>query len=295
MDLGDHLRSQADFAATNSQDVAVPLAQRVRVRQVDASDRLLGDANELLGGDLHAPTRAAELKDATSRWAAGPEGYGGLRDAATAFDVSNIAARLNKRGVKTAWRDARLAGDIVENSPLDQLLQRLRSANPTASEKDLRSAATLMQKGATNADTKRAVTIEDMLSMKRALDGKISAAWKTGNGSLAKAYGVVRDEITGGLTETVPAFAKVRGTVREPEGPRTRPGRRPAGIRSGGHSRACAPSGEVLTCRVGAIPLRRRIQDAGRAPIDVDQHRCREADHRRERSDEGQATADLWR
>jgi hypothetical protein len=212
-DASPHLRAATDFAANNSDDTLVPLAEKAAARKRNAPARLLDDVRQNLpGGDADAPAQAAQLGADTRAWAAGPDGYGGIRDANPEIDVSKIAARLNKPAIRSAWNTARVAGDITAGDPLDALMQKLMKANPGVSRATLQSAAKSGAFGdelANAATGERPVTFDDIHTMKEILDDKVTAAFKSGRGALGNAYKTVRDEVTGAMHDAVPNAAAV--------------------------------------------------------------------------------------
>lgn len=182
-DLSNPLRREADFAANASDDVLVPLAEKVRARQSDAGDRLVNDVRDLRG-DANAPDRLAELESSRRAFASGPEGYGGLRDTPYKFDIAPLAETLKKPTVAEAWKMARLAGDLKPGDALDQLLQKTQKGD-------------------------RSVTFDDLQQLYRSLGGKVDQAYRSGNGALGAAYKTIKTEVEKTLEETVPHFKAV--------------------------------------------------------------------------------------
>lgn len=182
-DLSPQLRNAADFAATNSEDVFVPLTQKLAGRQTDASDRLLQDTRGLLGSDPHAETQQAALEAARNKWAAGPEGYGGLRDANPTFDTAPLAQALKHPTIQDAWRQARLAGDLTEVDPINKMLMEVEKARP--------------------------VNFNDLQQLKRALDDRVGGAFARGNGELGRAYATIRNTVNDVLEQGAPGYKAV--------------------------------------------------------------------------------------
>jgi hypothetical protein len=165
--LGDasaHLRQLTDFAANNSDDVLVPLAKQTAARQRNSAGRLLDDVRQnLAGGDADATLRGEQLKSAKDIWAAGPDGYGGVREANPPVNTAAVQPFLKVPAVMDAWKSARLAGDIKASDPLDNMFNTL-------------------------VDGKRPVTFADMQSFRKILSDKVSAAFSNGQGELANSY-----------------------------------------------------------------------------------------------------------
>lgn len=215
-DLSDYMRNATDFAATNDGDgsVSVPLAQRVRARQADASDRLLGDVRSGFGGDANANARRVSLESSREQWAAGPNGYGGLRDAGGSFDLAPLANSLKHPTIQSAMKQARLAGDLTSDSPLDQFIQRILAQNPDADPSAIASAAKAGLFGddvaaAAGKNAGRPLTFDDVHQLKRTLDGRTSAAFQNGNGALGNSYATIRDAVNDALEQGVPGYKAV--------------------------------------------------------------------------------------
>ena len=180
-DLSPQLRAAADFSANNSDDTFVGLTQKLAARQDDASDRLLQDMRTLLGSEPNAAEQQAALEQSRRAFAAGPEGYGGLRALGSQFDMSPLKAAMEVPEVQSAWRAARLAGDLKETDPLNQLL----------------------------AQPERATSFDDLQQLVRLLHGRAQVAWRQGNGALGESYGVIRDAVKDALEQGAPGYKAV--------------------------------------------------------------------------------------
>lgn len=211
-DASDHLRQAADFAANNSDDALVSMAQKIKARQADASDRLLGDVQQGFGGDPNAAEAQDALQTSRKAFANGPNGYGGIREADPPIDISDIQPYLSKPGVRSAWNLAKQAGDIKAGDPLDGLFQRLSASNPGLTRDAVQSAAesgVLGTDAAAAAQAQRPVTFDDLHGFKQILDDKVENAFRQGNGNLGEAYKTVRDGVISALVKSVPDVAGV--------------------------------------------------------------------------------------
>jgi hypothetical protein len=208
-DITPHLRQAADFAANNNDDVLIPLAERVRARQTDASDRLLGDVRTSFGGDADAGARQTELESFRRAWAS--NAYDGLRDAGKDLDTGPLAAAFNKPALQGAWSHARLAGDLDEGSPLDALIARIAKSNPGVPLNVIEDAAKkgLFGNAVATSAKARPVTFDDLHQMRRVLDDKVSSSFRQGNGALGQSYKTIRDEIDNALEAQVPGVKAV--------------------------------------------------------------------------------------
>lgn len=181
-DLSDHLRMQTDFAANSSDDVFVPLAQKVRGRQADASDRLVNDVRDL-AGDADAATRRAELEGTRRQWASSDEGFEGLRKANTDLDRSgDLAAVLKQPKVARALADAKEAG-LIGKVP----------------------------------EKRSQLSFEKLQSVKQDLDDAVGAAFRQGKGNLGSRLKEARDILVEELEARVPGYveknAKYKGMM----------------------------------------------------------------------------------
>lgn len=213
-DLSPHLNQAADFAANNSDDALIGIGNVLKGRQVNQAGRLLNDVQETVGGNPDASQRAGLLATERKTWADGPTGYGGLRDANPKFDVTGLSSALNKPVVQSAWKQARLGGDLVENSPLDKMMQKLALANPGQSPSELKSAAQFFTDAAAKdagsaAEGPRPASFDDLQQFLRTLRGKATAAWKNGNGAAGKSFTTIADHVEGALEEGSPGFKAV--------------------------------------------------------------------------------------
>jgi hypothetical protein len=221
-DLGDHLRSAADYSATNSDDAYVPMKKLTVGRQRDQAGRLLDDVKSG-AGETNYKGRMDQLKGDLSDFADGPQGYGGIRDANPPIDITKVSAALNKPTIQRAWKTARLAGGITTDSPLDALMQKLIQKNPTADPAMIKAAAKNGMLGndiaeMANAEAMRPVTFDDIHGMKQLLDDKISSAYVKGNGALANAYKTVRSGVIDAMHASVPQSAAVDATYSAGKG-----------------------------------------------------------------------------
>lgn len=229
-DLSPALRQSADYAANNSEDAYRGIADVVAGRQADATDRILQDIKSAVGDPI-AQQRIEDLARDRLTWAAGPQGYGGIRSSNPTMDPGAIAPYLEHPKVQSAWQQARLAGDIKAGDPADQLFQliannngkgtavqnlitKIRAQNPATDPRQIGQwVLTQTPEGralAATAPTERPVTFDDMLGFKTMLDGKVGEAYANGNKPLADAYSTVRGATLDALENSVPGFKAIQ-------------------------------------------------------------------------------------
>lgn len=208
-DLSDPLRAQADFAANNSDLIRGKMAKMGGTRQAGASERLLNTSQDLLGGNQYAPQRIADLEASKSAWAAGPNGYGGIRAARPQIQLGDLAQEFNKPELSGAWSLARKADNIGAQDPLAQMIAKVKAANPGLSDAEARTGA---EKFADLAGVKagpRAASFTDLHDMKQILDDRATSAFNAGRGNVGRAYASLRDAVDQSLSDQVPAYAGV--------------------------------------------------------------------------------------
>lgn len=209
-DLSPATQMLTRFATNNNPNTYVRAAEKLNARQPNMSERLLNGATDLLGETPDATTRGDALARAKSDFAASDAGYEGLRKADVKFAPSDVSPFLKEPSVQGAWKLARRAGDITEGSPLDELFNKLSAANPSASPEAIRSAmgSEGMEK-VTQQFGDRDITFDDMHQFKQLLDDKAASAFRSGQGSLGKAYATVRDAVKQAMIDKVPGYAGV--------------------------------------------------------------------------------------
>lgn len=224
-DLSPEMKQAADFAANNNDQALIGLTKVLKTRQTDQTGRLLNDVQTTLGDNPNASARQAALVDSRRQWADGASGYGGLRDANPSFDLSSLSSALNKPTVRSAWRQARLGGDLVENSPLDKMIQKLAASNPGKSPDEIRAAAEYFTNAAAQDAGKvgavqgsRPVTFDDLQQLVRALRGRAKSAWLKGDGASGSAYTTIADAATNALEEGSPGFKAVNAEYAQRKG-----------------------------------------------------------------------------
>jgi hypothetical protein len=230
-DLSPHMNDAADFAANINPAARIPLRNIHDARQADVPTRLLQDAQDALdqGGvprNANAEARGAELKQQTRDFANSDAGYAGIEAANPKFDMGEFRDILSKPTMKAAWKQARLAGDLTESDPIDQLLQAITKSNPGLTAAEAKAAAAAVRASAVNdaanqgidlaanlkkPDT-RSVSFSDLQQLKQALHDKSTEAWGRGKGALGSAYGQLEDAIGEGMTKSVPNYPLVDRT-----------------------------------------------------------------------------------
>ncbi|HZR02326.1 MAG TPA: hypothetical protein VFA81_04030 [Burkholderiales bacterium] len=215
-DLSPPLAAEADRVATANSDAHAAIDAVTRSRAAGQGDRLLNDVQNVTGNPI-ADQRLDELAASRRAWA--NDAYDKLREANKDIDWTSLAATLQKPGVKQAWQQARLAGDIVSDSPADRLFQSLSEQNPEADAGTIRDAMktvpslqSMIEKGGT-----RPATFADLQSFDQMLDGRISTAYRAGNGNLAKAYQTVQSAVKDALGKD-PNYAPVQAEYAQRKG-----------------------------------------------------------------------------
>jgi hypothetical protein len=206
-DLSHPLQNAADFAANNNPRVYSKAAKILNDRQPDITERLLTDVEDHVGKPLpDAVKRAAQLKDEKYDWA--NSAYSNLRkDIRANFSHEDISGFVDKPTIEHALSQAQLADDISQGGGMQKLLEGLKD-RISAGSRDPKDIAMLKQIANTGS-LKRPLTFTDMQSLKRALDGKVGAAYAKGNVPLADAYKAVRDQVHSAILAKVPEYAAV--------------------------------------------------------------------------------------
>lgn len=173
-DVSDHMRAATDMAVNNSDDVMIPMAQKFKARRADQSDRLLSDVESALGEQPDAGARQSSLEASRRSWAAGPDGYQGLRDAnpTVAGDLGSV---LQQPRVSKALTDAHEAGLI--------------GRNPVA--------------------TKGPLSFEKIQSVKEDLDDAVNVAFRGGKNNLGSRLAEARDMVVEHLQSNVPGYESI--------------------------------------------------------------------------------------
>jgi hypothetical protein len=158
--------------------------------------------------------RQRQLEQNTSD--VGDKVYGDLAAQNPHFDVSTLP--LNKPLISRLWSGAKLAGDInAEGSPIDELITKLTKANPGMKPAEIQQAAQSIAASssadasasgglAAFAQPPRPITLDDMTSLRRALEGRASSAFKAGNGSLGNSLAGVKDQVSSALEAGAPGY-----------------------------------------------------------------------------------------
>jgi len=201
-DLSQPLQNVADFAANNHPPTYNKAAKILNERQPDITERLLTDVEHHVGKPLpDAEARALELKNDKFDWA--NTAYNNLRSVKASFKPEDIASFIEKPTVEHALEQAQLADDITAGGALEALIKRVqagsRAPEDIAAMKDIANTGKLQ----------RPLSFNDMQQLKRALDGKVGAAYAKGNVPLADAYKALRDQVKAAIMAKVPEYAAV--------------------------------------------------------------------------------------
>lgn len=182
-DLAPRLSSEVDYAATNSPVTRAALSEMNSDRQRAKPTRLLGDVERIApNGYADAPKVLQDLNAERMAWAAGPEGYGGLREAFPELPRGanrRLSRFLSNPRVMKAWGDAASVGAV---GPL-----------PHAN----------------------AMSFETIQGLKERLDALTEAAFAKSDGDLGRRLAAARDDVRNILLETVPDYRRVDATYRQ--------------------------------------------------------------------------------
>jgi hypothetical protein len=211
-DLGPHLRQALDFAANASDDVLVPVAELLETRQADRASRLLADARagfKASGmGEPNAALRAGQLQQNTRD--VGNKVYGDLAAKSPEFDVSSLP--LDKPKISRLWEQARAAGNLSTEGPLDALIKKLVAANPgadrgalTAAAKQIAGASAKDAGGAAPA-MERPVTMDDMMTLRQGLQGQADQAFGKNNYAMGSALKDIKTHVDDVLEQGAPGM-----------------------------------------------------------------------------------------
>jgi len=201
-DLSQPLQNVADFAANNNPATYNKAAKILNERQPDITERLLTDVEHHVGKPLpDAEARALELKNDKFDWA--NTAYNNLRSVKASFKPEDIASFIDKPTVEHALEQAQLADDITQGGALEALIKRVQ-----AGSRDPEDIAAMKQI-ANSGKLQRPLSFNDMQQLKRALDGKVGAAYAKGNVPLADAYKALRDQVKSAIMAKVPEYAAV--------------------------------------------------------------------------------------
>jgi hypothetical protein len=189
-DLSRPLGEQgADFVATNNEAARSRLLNIHAERQRGVPQRLLRDVNQLAPGPVTDPVaKAAEVKKAQQEWAAGPEGYEGLR-----ANNPQIDPRFNR--------------SLLEFSQSPKLKAMWQKAHEVGITGPMPNAAP--------------TSFETLHDLKQQLDDAVSAGFANGHGTLARRLAEARNQLDATLEAAVSGYkdvnAKYRAFTREQE------------------------------------------------------------------------------
>lgn len=191
--LSQPLRDLADNASTMSDKARAAIGSMTGSVQDGQGARLLQDAESANGAPLPNAQKVQDaMDDERSQFAAGPQGFGGVRDAGASVDQNKLAAALKAPGIQSALGLVRLGGDVVKGDPIDQLVTRIQADNPNWSASAVRDAAgngvgaSLYGSGGAGASaTDKPVTYEEAHQLYQILESKSAAAFKRPGGNPA--------------------------------------------------------------------------------------------------------------
>ena len=176
-DLTDRLRAEADFAANASDDVLVPLYDRVEARQRGATGRLLTDVRDEVGDPI-----AEDIADGLKRLRRNTSEllYDGLRAKYPQLkNPHGLAEVLQQPKVKGAWNEANKVVAFVGEKP------------------DVGKPS-----------------FQQVFDVKQHLDDAIGAAKRQGRGNLMKRLISARDWLEKELETRVPEYRAVQADYR---------------------------------------------------------------------------------
>lgn len=130
-DLGKPLTDEAKFAANNSSSARTAISDVIDERGSGSTQRVIDDFKNVVG-DVHAPTREAELAGETRAWAEGPDGYGGIRDKNPTVPLGDAEKLVTQPRVKNLWKEAKETGQVGLTPELagSDAMDKLIALNP---------------------------------------------------------------------------------------------------------------------------------------------------------------------
>ncbi len=174
--LSPEMLALADKDATKRPEAKIALANMLQARQAGQSDRVLSDVSDAMGAEPNATAQLAKLQAARKAWAAGPNGYGGLRAADPVIApqaISALAPTLKQPPVAQALAAAKRVGFLG----------------------DIR-------------DVKR-LSFGHLQDVKESLDDAVDNAFRGGNGNLGTRLGQARDQVVSFMHDNVPGYSGV--------------------------------------------------------------------------------------
>lgn len=139
-DLSDPLRAEAKYVATNHPDAAMQRIRATQARTAGTPQRMLDKLRSLLpefGPDPNAPTEADALQRTISDWAAGPEGYGGLRAAGEVPNTPSLMPGSESAELSQAKANLSAAKKMgIGGRNLQDLEQRVIHLTPPANPQE---------------------------------------------------------------------------------------------------------------------------------------------------------------
>lgn len=238
-DLSKKLATKADFAANNSEDAFDSFVSKLGSRKKGQSDRLQQDVVELLGHEPDAEKASAALVDNRQHWADMAYSALPLDEEIPKNTIKDaVGAAFKQKAVKSAIKQARLAGDLDPNSPAGALvgqldpLQAIQHFPPVqrAIQAGIDPAAIVAaaQQGsfgpeaaaaasATVRAGKRPLTWDDLHQLKQVFRDRADAAFTKGGskGALGRAYATLGDAVEGVLHDNVPGYESVTAGYRQ--------------------------------------------------------------------------------
>lgn len=244
-DLSHPLSAARKFAVKNSVDAESSTLPLLAGRQAGQIPRLMDKAKELLpefGDDVSGSDRQDYLARTRKSWAAGQDGFGGIRADTpivpdTRFATSGEAAPPMTQGARmianllegpgASTDPVTAARAIVDNAKAPVNLRQMASeyveaksggvpgmtANPSVFDEPIvQGAVRRAQDNGLSQDVQAAAsqpTFDKVLAIKNRLQGKAKAAFQSGDGDSGRAYAAAAQRVDQHLADNVPDYMNV--------------------------------------------------------------------------------------
>jgi hypothetical protein len=206
-DLTPETQSLADQLANRNLPTYNAIKAATSARQAGQQARTLADMRNAVG-DPVAPELVTRLEAQRNAWAAGPNGYGGLRDKypnlAVDGDMTDI---LKKPGMNAALERAQAADrlDGTAPQPTSQFLSLLNGNKINQSQS---LGLTQMPPAGTSIVPKQSYST--LYTLMQDFDDAAGAAFAKGRSALGNAYATIKNGINDHLADNVPEHAAVQ-------------------------------------------------------------------------------------
>lgn len=161
--------------------------------------------------NANVATRAPALRAETQAFA--NPAYDALRANPEPYSVKSIDDVLNNPKLRPAWNTIQNEADLSPNRPADRLIQRFASQGYSQAEAEslarqfektfpqevpqeqVNPESRVIGKGSAIQATTEGPTFDQLHQFQRLLNDRAKGAWEKGNGTLAQAYGEIRNAV----------------------------------------------------------------------------------------------------